>query len=524
MSTQFGWSDTLYALSNCFTCATVSADSLHNYAQSSPQSSTPSRNRTRTGSWSRPFRSQSSSQSVSDSLRPFLQQESTDDEQHLDALSLHSNLGGTNRSTGGRGHPSRVRSDTDGVGQARSGRPSSKTKSKGRRKRQRQDDGWLKIFGYDLFGKRKPGVQLPLTDDEEDGEPEGSSTSGGRISRTQSGGTLDSDAAPLDDEAIAAFSRAHMSSPDNDTNKQLPDKTDEELALLRGRVRQAEKEERRRRRREQKEREALERVSVSRLSLDDHGIGGKFEGFQGSGDGVLVEGLEAPPHSNTSITLAGDGDPDEEALADLGGSMYTRPVPSSSGAGGALNSGSRTTTTSTTTRSSRTSDSQSYYRSRSPHTHQVAADQFHEGVIDSQGDQKKKPKSRKSAPLASNSTGTNSTRSPSLPSPTGSTSLGADLSFSLSPSFQAQPETLQPSMGAKGMVPQPFGQSQTIFPEEPPFVVVENALSTQMPPPQILGRAVGDNRGFPSVGFGRSRWGRGGGQLNGAFLARRGDD
>ena len=497
MTTQFGWFDTLHALSTCLACTTASSstDSLHNYAHNAPRESSIS-----SGSGSRAPHGQTNRQFPSDGLRPLLLEESTDDE-YADTLSLRSNVGITGRKRGkgsGRG---------EATASARKKTPTSKPKRRG--KEGRRDDGWFTIFGYDLFGKRRGAIRLPLTDDEDDEEADGSA---GQMSRTRSGSTLDSDAAPLDDAAIAAISQAHIGDQDYDGGRDRPDTAEEDVAETRERAKQAEKEERRQKR---KERKALERALAAGSSLNSH-EDGEFEGFQGSGGEVLVPRRKKLLHSassrnTTSNTLKKD-DSDEEALADLGGSIYARSVP----VAGGNDDESRTTSSSSDSRRR---------RSRS-HAHEKA-EQFHEDMmknpalqpsISSQNsvyDQSKKKKAqahrtKPTYPSSSSVAASDSTRSASLPSPTGSISLGPGLSFSLSPSH-----------------PQSGPQIQVSRQPDPTRKVEKTKNST---PPFLDGFAAGvpvydgENRGFPSVGFGRVGRGNGHSLLNGSFLARRGDE
>jgi hypothetical protein len=481
MTTQFGWSDTLHALSTCLACtaASSSTDSLHDHVHNTRvtrQSTTSNRSVSRA-------RAQTNTPFLTDGLRPLLQEESTDDE-YADTLSLHSNVGDADRGEGEgtRTKPPRIKSKRHG-------------------KKVRQDNEWFTIFGYSLFGKRTGVIQLPLTDDEDEEEPNRG------VNRTRSGSTLDSDAAQLDDAAIAALSRAHIA----DQVQAVHDQDAE-------RVKQAEKEERRRKRKERKQREALERALAAGLSL-----GGGFEGYQGSGNDVMVPGPGNPPHSassrstGTSITLT-EGDADDEELADFDGSVYTRAAVNVTGAGG-NSSGSRTSTNTKSSGASGSRRHRSYSR-----THETAdplqlspalEPSFAVHPPNSFNDQNKQKRAKthrtkptlpsSSSVAASDSGRTTSTRSvtDSLPSPTGSTSLGPSLSLSLSsPHDQAQ-VSQQPHLtrndGKTQKSTQSFGnglgQGQPFYDREP-------------------------NRGFPSVGFGR---GGGDSLVNGAFLARRGD-
>ena len=496
MTTQFGWFDTLHALSTCLACtiASSSTDSLHNYAHNPPRECS-----TSSGSGSRAPHGQTN-RFPSNGL---LLEDSTDDE-YADTVSLHSNVGITGQRITGR---------EEAMVSARK-KPSA-SKSKRRGKEGRRDDGWFTIFGYDLFGKRKGAIQLPLTDDEDE---EDADRSAGRMSRTRSGSTLDSDAAPLDDAAIAAISQAHTDDQDYDGGRDRQDTAEEVAAKIRE---QAEKE----RRQKRKERRALERALAAGSSFNSH-EDGEFEGFQGSGAGVLVPRREKLLHSSssrstgTSITLKeGDAD-DEEALADQGGSIYTRITTGVPAAGGPESR----STTSTNMGSNSSSDSRRH-RSRS-HAHETA-EQFHEdmatnfalqspvGSQNSVNDKTKKKKvhAHRIKPTHASSSSvaaSDSTRSASLPSPTGSMSLGPGLSFSLSPSH---PQSASPAQVSQQ--PNRTRKDEKTKTSAPSF---HNGFAA--------GGLVydGENRGFPSVGFGRVGRGNGDSLSNGAFLARRGDE
>ncbi|KAM6492784.1 hypothetical protein JOM56_012508 [Amanita muscaria] len=556
MPIQFGWSDTLHAMSTCFSCnaqASSSADSLNNYA---PNASNP---RTTGGNRIGPSHS---SQSLPEALRPLLMNDSTDDE-YADSLSLHSNIG----ESGGKKNKSRTRpprpgavalseTDTDGedttAALTRNMQSRTKSKRRGKKKqRNRGTDGWFTVFGYHLFGKKQPAIQLPLTDDEEEDEEEEAERRRRRVMRLSgngSGTTLDSDAAPLDDAAIAAaVGRAHIVRDNEDTAPVDPmngavtaagvtsGNVDEALA------RHADKAERRRKRREWKEREALERAlssGFSRISSlnsfnDEEG---EFEGFQGSGDGASLVALKSPPSERTSASskreakFGASGMDEEDEVADFDGSLYARPIQTNSDP--LKTSESRTTTTSTATRSSnstpapsgRRSSRLSHHRARSNVSSNDAADDFHEAIFntsssiapretssnDREDRKTKKSKIRsKPSPLAPSSTATSS-QSPSLPSPPGSAALGPGLSTSLS----MPPSSSQTVTGA-AMPTKNTNTKPEMVPGlglEDPFLIAPRA------PTSAYGLDSG-NRGFPSVGFGR----RNSTHLNGAFLARRGD-
>ena len=499
MTTQFGWFDRLHALSTCLACTTASSstDSLHNYAHNAPRETS-----TSSGSGSRAPHEQTNRQFLSDGLRPLLLEESTDDE-YADTLSLHSHVGTTGRRRG---------EGTSREEAAVSARKKPTSKSKWRGKEGRRDDGWFTILGYDLFGKRKGAIQLPLTDDEDE---EDADRSAGRMSRTRSGSTLDSDAAPLDDAAIAAISQAHIDDQDNDGGRDKQDTAEEDVAKIRERAKQAEKEERRQKR---KERKALERALAAGTSLNSH-EDGEFEGFQGSGAGVLATRRKNPSHSgfSRSTTPRGDDADEEEALADLGGSIYARITAGVPAAGG--NNPESRTTTSTNISSNSSSDSRRHHSRSNTH------EKFHEDMtknpalqpsVNSVNDSTKKKKVhahriKPMHPLSSSSVAaSDSTQSASLPSPTGSISLGPGLLLSLSPSH--------PQSGSQTRLsqhPNPTRKDEKTKNSTPSF---HNGFAA--------GGLVydGENRSFPSVGFGRPGRGNGDGLSNGAFLARRGDE
>ena len=133
-----------------------------------------------------------------------------------------------------------------------------------RKKRRKKQPKHIRVFGFDLFGRRPP-IQLPESDDEDSGHRGSGSRNlrpGGDEERTRkiSSSTLDSDAAPLDASRIEELSAARHAE-----------------ALAREEEERREKEERRRKRRERRE---LKRAAMARaLELQANGQE-DFEGFQ----------------------------------------------------------------------------------------------------------------------------------------------------------------------------------------------------------------------------------------------------
>ncbi|KAF8653409.1 hypothetical protein AX16_003952 [Volvariella volvacea WC 439] len=300
---NFSWSDTLRAtFSPCLPClvsshSSPSTDSLLDSADAGTRNTNleSTRNTIRRA---RP-----------DELQGLLNDPITDDDDHdydehtrdLDTLSLHSNIGLDNSRRGrGRG--------CGGRGRGRGGRGGGKASEGGGRRS-------ITFFGFDLFGRRKPAIQLP--EDEPGSEdplhrslaPGPSSSlpgqdatapphpasglapgdeSEGGLQRRDSWGattllTFDSDASPLDLSMIDSMTQeqidAHIRAAEED---------------------RIAKEERRRKRREKKQKEKeqlarrLEMEREMEMDLDDEllraGAAGRrvedgFEGFQGSAEG-----------------------------------------------------------------------------------------------------------------------------------------------------------------------------------------------------------------------------------------------
>ena len=213
MTSSFSWSDTVkIAFTSCLPCLKPNSDQL---SEQEDQLHDPTENRILRA---RP-----------DELQGLLADVDTDGD--AETLSLHSNPGRTKRNM--------------------------------KKKRTKRHDNPRRItfFGYNLFGRP---IQLP---DEDDALLRGN----GNMTPTtaHSTSTFDSDAAPLDSDAIAALS----------TSNTAQDSADIEAQRLK------EKEERRQRRREKNR---LKRLGESMVAQGIIGDGDVFEGFQGSG------GFKAP--------------------------------------------------------------------------------------------------------------------------------------------------------------------------------------------------------------------------------------
>jgi len=201
----------------------------------------------------------------------------------------------------------------------------------------------IRLFGWDLFGRRRPPIRLPDDDDDDDEEEENAVSEGdegqeqgkqqpegGKKRRANrrprrpppsaiiSSGTLDSDAAPLDSAAIVSHATKHAEE-------------------------EAERAARRARRRERREakRAALALAMERAAALDPDG---DFEGFPGSGGRrrpfVVRDGSTATQGYNDE-----DGDGEEiEEEGDFGADAYLRRSMFSSDSGRGSDSLSRTST------------------------------------------------------------------------------------------------------------------------------------------------------------------------------------
>jgi len=207
--------------------------------------------------------------SARDELERLLDEPMTDHE--AETMSLHSNIGGARR----------------------------KKKTKRTHKR-------IRILGVDLFGRRP----VPAEEDEEGGEEP---TTGSRP-RTISTSTLDSDAAPLADDAINDFTTRAQ-------RRWAPGVTDEQLAAEeeaeRGRL---ETEERRTRHAERRELKRLAEMGI----FNNHQNSDEFEGFVGSGSGVSPIADEFGPFVGSQASkLSAQSEQEDEGIADFDAVAYT---------------------------------------------------------------------------------------------------------------------------------------------------------------------------------------------------------
>jgi hypothetical protein len=208
--------------------------------------------------------------SAREELERLLDEPMTDHE--AETMSLHSNVGGSRR----------------------------------KKKTNRKSHKRIRIFGVDLFGRRP----VPAEEDEGDAER----PIRGSRARTISTSTLDSDAAPLADDAINDFTaRAQQ--------RWAPDVTDEQLAAEeeaeRGRL---ETEERRARRSERRELKRLAEMGnfINHQRLDE------FEGFVGSGSGVSPVPDEFGPFVGSQASeLPAQHEQEDEGVADFDAAVYT---------------------------------------------------------------------------------------------------------------------------------------------------------------------------------------------------------
>jgi hypothetical protein len=368
----------------------------------------------------------------------------------------------------------------------------------------------IRLFGWDLFGRRQP-IRLP-DDDEEDEEEngEGDGDGGGQEQveqrrkkkrRSHRGGhrrpsavtisssTLDSDAAPLDSAAIISHATNYA---------------EEE-------VKRAERRERRRQRREMKRAAALALEHAAALADGD-----EFEGFQGSGGGGRHPGLASSPpplgHDDGTRTRTvqytpnEDDDDDDSDEGDFGAGAYTRGTSGSSDSGRGSDSRSRTSTT-TSVSGQRPHSGHSiqtynhHYISQQPPAHTAATTDA--PLLPAQRTKNKSSRSSTSKSSSSSASSTKRSRSsssaplsPSLASPVAST---APL-----PTTTTTNTTITPSTAPPRTVPQE---------------TFEGFTSTG-PRLQTVGIERQPSSGFPSPGIGGPRNGK---RDMGAFLANRGD-
>lgn len=343
----------------------------------------------------------------------------------------------------------------------------------------------IRLFGWDLFGRRQP-IRLPDDDDEEEeaedaeghrGEQRQEARKKKRKSRrspppTISSSTLDSDAAPLDSAAIVSHATKHAE--------------EEEARAAR-----------RAQRRERKEREraalalALEHAAV----LDGEG---EFEGFPGSGAAAaapsppptVCDGVDdARTPQLRHIPYDDDDEEDLEEEGDFGAGVYARRTPGSSDSGRGSDSRSRTSTSVSAT------GPQAYNH------HFISQQPSARPVAQALAPAPPPPPARRTTKNKSSRSSSSSKRSRS------------SLSASQSPSLQSPVAPQFPDTIASPPGP-------ALFPSPVPRTAQE--LGGFPNGPGVL-QTVGIERlsaGFPSPGLGGPRNGK---RDMGAFLANRGD-
>ena len=371
----------------------------------------------------------------------------------------------------------------------------------------------IRLFGWDLFGRRQP-IRLP-DDDEDDDDDEvngnGDDDGGGEEQVEQrrkkkrrshrhgppvitSSSTLDSDAAPLDSAVIASHATNYAEE-----------------------AKRAERRERRRERRKMKRDAALALEQASVLADGD-----EFEGFQGSGSASLHMRLPSSPpllgrDDGTKTRAAqelrytpneGDDDDDE---GDFGADAYTRRPSGSSDSGRGSDSRSRTSATTSVSGQQPTAYSHPnsghsiqlynhHYISQQPPAHPPATADA--PLLSVRRTKNKNKSSRSSASKSSSSSASSTKRSRSSPSSPLSPSLGSPLG-STAPLPTTTTTTITPSTAP------PLTEPQETF----------EGFTSRGPRLQTVGLERQSSSGFPSPGIGGPRNGK---RDMGAFLANRG--
>ena len=363
----------------------------------------------------------------------------------------------------------------------------------------------IRIFGWDLFGRRQP-IRLPDDDEEDEDEEENGGVGDGdgdgdgeqrrkKKRRSHRGGhrrpstvtisssTLDSDAAPLDSAAIVSHATNYA---------------EEE-------VKRAERRERRRQLRETKRAAALALEQAATLADGD-----EFEGFQGSGGASRHMGLagSSPPFGRDGGTKTAhelrcspndDDDDDDDDEGDFGADAYTRHTSGSSDSGRGSDSRSRTSATT----------SVSGQQSTAYHPHSGHAVQSYNHHYISQ-----QPPAHTDAPRRTKNKSSRSSASKSSTSSTSSTKRSR-----LSPSAPLSPSLASPVASTD---PPPTTTtsitSSTAAPRTAPQGTFEGSTG-KGPRLQTVGLERLPSSGFPSPGIGGPRNGK---RDMGAFLANRG--
>ena len=350
----------------------------------------------------------------------------------------------------------------------------------------------IRLFGWDLFGRRQP-IRLP-DDDEEEAEGEGEEGQRGQAQQQGearkkkgrrppppaiSSSTLDSDAAPLDSAAIVSHATKHA---------------EEEEARA---ARHA-------RRRERKERKqaalalALEHAAV--LNGD-----GEFEGFPGSGErrsttdpSLSIDERDStdagmPPLRHVPYQDDDDDDDEDDEEGDFGAGAYARRTPGSSDSGRRSDSRSRTSTSLSGARSAHAAQPYNHhYISQQPSARPTA-----------QATQPPPPPARRPSKNKSSRSSSSSKRTRSSPSASQSPSIASPVAPQFSDASVAPVPPPSPFASAVPRAGQEFGG-------------LKNA-----PGPLHTAGIERLSSGFPSPGLGGPRNGK---RDMGAFLANRGHD
>ncbi|KAH8116064.1 hypothetical protein DFH11DRAFT_1583964 [Phellopilus nigrolimitatus] len=380
-----------------------------------------------------------------------------------------------------------------------------------KKKKKRGPKKSIRLFGYDLFGRRP--IHLSESEDDEPVTLSARRQRLGRLSSAHSSSSIsafDSDASPLDAAAISQLSAQDIAA------RAAHEAFLHEAEEQRRREEREEKEERRRRRRERRE---LKRVAEALQNGAGMNMDGEeFEGFPGSGQlrspfsAVSESVMSSPTVPNAPVEEFGPyiggaippvvcGDDAAVGEADFGGEAYARKTRSR----GSDSSRSRTQSQSQTSASHSNAGSSQYthqYLSRGPPLPSPSLLSSARGFqalspVATVGPFSEAPR-RKKRSSGSQSAGKKSS------SPT-----------SQSASLQSVESPIDTSF------------SRRFAPSEP-YIVEHNSSQApgMLPPgPIAFDEIPQETNKFPSIGFGGVRRTNSMGTTNsGAFLARRGED
>ncbi|KAN0116436.1 hypothetical protein V8E52_005817 [Russula decolorans] len=380
----------------------------------------------------------------------------------------------------------------------------------------------IRLFGWDLFGRRQP-IRLPDDDEEDeeengDGDGDGDGDGGGgqeqveqrrkKKRRSHRGGhrrpsavtisssTLDSDAAPLDSAAIMSHATNYA---------------EEEVKRA----------ERRRERRELKRAAALALEQAATLADGD-----EFEGFQGSGGQHL--GLPSSPpllgHDDGTRTRTAQDlrytpneeddydDDDDDDEGDFGAAAYTRRTSGSSDSGRGSDSRSRTSATTSVSGQQPSAYSHPHSgHSIQPYNHHYISQQppAHTGTTTN-------------APLLP-MRGTKNKSSRSSTSKSSSSSVSSTKRSRSSPSAPLSPNLASPVASATPLPTTTTTNTTITSSTAPPLTAPQETFegfTSKGPRLQTAGIERQSSSGFPSPGIGGRRNVK---RDMGAFLANRGD-